>query len=141
MHVDVTFDREGSYTIKRDGAAIAPGPGPLPSPVVLFLGSLAACSGLFAFEYLKTRKLPFEGLKVTAEADHAEGPRRLADVRIRVILPAPVAERHLAPLHRAVDLCTLKGTLTHPPSVLAEVGPGDEAATEPSPGVPPTPAV
>src|SRR5512134_1198909 len=121
MRVEVIFEIDGSYAITSAGRTIAPGPGPLPSPPVLFLGSLAACAGVFAFDYLKTRGLPHDGLRVTAEAGHVEGPRRLSDVNIRVILSSPVEDRHIAPLRRCVDLCTLKNSLTHPPTVIAEV--------------------
>jgi ribosomal protein S12 methylthiotransferase accessory factor len=125
MIVEVTFDAEGHYAIVYGGQTIAPGPGPLPPPPALFLGSLAACSGLIAVEYLHTQGLPFEGLKVKTEADHAEDPRRLANVRMRIILPFPVEEKHLAPLQRSVDLCTLTNTLAKPPAIIAEVHPRD----------------
>jgi putative redox protein len=121
MHVEVIFDAAGQYAIAYKGRTIAPGLGPLPAPPVLFLGSLAACAGVFAVEYLRTRGLPFEGLRITAEAEHAEEPRRLASCRVQVILPSSVEARHLAPLGRAVDLCTLKNTLVHPPAVRTEV--------------------
>lgn len=131
MLVEVTFDAEGHYAIVYGGQTIAPGPGPLPPPHALFLGSLAACSGLMAVEYLRTQRLPFEGLKVKTEADHAEGPCRLENVRMRVILPFPVDEKHLIPLQRSVDLCTLTNTLTKPPVVIAEVHPRDGSPLPP----------
>ena len=133
MRVDVVFDSDGHYAIEYKGGTIAPGPGPLPAPPVLFLGSLGACAGIFAVDYLRTRGLPFTGLKVTAEADHAEGPRRLADIQVGVSLPAAVEERHLAALRRAVDLCTLKNTLTHPPAITTEVTPPAGAGTTAEP--------
>jgi ribosomal protein S12 methylthiotransferase accessory factor len=121
MRVDVIFDEDGTYSIEYCGKPFAPGPGPLPAPPVVFIGSLAACSGLFAVEYLRARKLPFAGLRVIGEGEHAEDPRRIVDVRMRVILPHPLPERHLRPLQRSVDLCTLKNTLEKPPAVIAEV--------------------
>jgi ribosomal protein S12 methylthiotransferase accessory factor len=123
MRVEVVFDSEGRYAIEYKGGTIVPGPGPLPAPPVLFLGSLAACAGIFAVDYLRTRGLLYTGLRVTAEAGHAEGPRRLADIHVRVWLPAAVEERHMAPLRRAVELCTLKNTLAQPPTVVTEVTP------------------
>jgi uncharacterized OsmC-like protein len=133
MRVEVVFDGDGRYAIEHKGGTIAPGPGPLPAPPVLFLGSLGACAGIFAVDYLRARGLPFSGLKVTAEAGHAEGPRRLAGIHVRVILPAAVDERHMAPLRRAVDLCTLKNTLTHPPAIITEVTPLAGAGTTAEP--------
>ena len=121
MRVDVFFDEDGTYAIRYKEKAIAPGPGPLPPPPVLFLGSVAACAGVFALDYLRTRALPFDGLHVIGEAGHADNPRRLTDIAIQVVLLHPVHERHLAPLRRAVDLCTLKNSLMHPPVVMTEL--------------------
>jgi ribosomal protein S12 methylthiotransferase accessory factor len=121
MKVDVVFDAEAHYSISHDGATIAPGAGPLPSPPVLFAGSLAACCGVFAVNYLKTRDLPYAGLVVSSESGYAEDPRRLGDILIKVHLPVAVDERHLAPLERAINLCTLKNTIEVPPSVKAEL--------------------
>ena len=133
MRVEVVFDSDGHYAIEYKGGTIAPGPGPLPAPPVLFLGSLGACAGIFAVDYLRARGLPFSGLKVTAEAGHAEEPRRLADIHVRVILPTAVEERHMPPLRRAVDLCTLKNTLTNPPAITTELTPAVGSGTTAEP--------
>ncbi|MBI3447929.1 MAG: OsmC family protein [Acidobacteria bacterium] len=117
MRVEVVFDQEARYTIVSEGRIVAPSRDPLPSPPVLFAGSLGACAGVFAVSYLKSRGLPFSGLSVVIEAGHAEEPRRLGEIRIEVRLPAAVEERHLAPIERAVNLCTLKNTLECPPAV------------------------
>jgi ribosomal protein S12 methylthiotransferase accessory factor len=121
VRIEVTFDGQGDYTLVHEGRPILPGAGPLPAPPVLFLGSLAACAGAFAVNYLKARGLPFAGLAVEAEAPHLEGPRRLGDVTLRVVLPGAVEERHLAPLQRSVDLCTLRNTLARAPAVSATI--------------------
>jgi ribosomal protein S12 methylthiotransferase accessory factor len=121
VRVEARFDARGDYALAAGGRTIVPGPGPPPAPPVLFLGSLAACAGAFAAGYLKARGLPFAGLTVEAEAPHLDGPRRLGPVALRVVLPAPVEERHLPPLKRAVDLCTLKNTLAAPAAVTAAI--------------------
>lgn len=121
MKVIATFDGEGHYALEGKDGRFAPGDGPLPAPTIVFLGSVAACAGIFAVNYLKARGLPFDGLRAVGEAGYAEDPRRIADIRVEVLLPSPVDERHMAPLRRAVDLCTIKNTLAHPPSVAAAV--------------------
>lgn len=132
MRVDVIFDEREAYEISYQGRTIAPGPGPLPSPPVFFLGSVAACAGVYAVKYLKSRSLPFAGIRVIGEANHVEDPRRLADLRLRVILPVPIEERHMGLLHRSVDLCLLKNSLTHPPSVIAEVCGSEDVPAPPA---------
>ena len=121
MRVEVTFDSDGHYAIAYKNGVIIPGPGPLPAPPVLFLGSIAACAGAFAVEYLRARNLLFAGLRVSAEATHADEPRRLSGLKVQVTLPSVVEQRHMAPLRRAIDLCTLKNTLAHPGEVATEL--------------------
>jgi ribosomal protein S12 methylthiotransferase accessory factor len=130
VKVEVVFKEDGGYSIRWEGRTIAPGSGPLPPPPVFFVGSLAACAGVFAFDYLRTRELPRDGLKILAEAQYGENPRRISYLDLRVALPAPVADRHLAPLQRSVDLCTLKNTLEHAPVIFAEVQVPELAAGE-----------
>lgn len=131
MRVEVTFDAEGSYAIAYKGGVVLPGPGPLPAPPVLFLGSLAACAGIFAVDYLKTRGLTFAGLRVFAEAAHADAPRRLSGLKVQVALPSPIEERHMDPLRRAAGLCTLKNTLADPGEVGLELHAPVEAVARP----------
>jgi ribosomal protein S12 methylthiotransferase accessory factor len=121
MQVEVSFDGEGRYSITHEGQVVAPGTAPLPPPPVFFLGSVAACAGVFAVAYLKARHLPFAGLSVIAEAGYAESPRRLADLKVELLLPADVGEQHTVLVKRAVDFCTLKNTLTHAPSINVEI--------------------
>jgi ribosomal protein S12 methylthiotransferase accessory factor len=120
MQVEIAFDEEGRYRIAPEGAAVAPADA-VPDPVVLFLGSIGACAGAYAVRYLQARDLPFAGLRVLAESSYADGPRHLGDIRVRVVLPAPLEERHLAPPRRSIDLCTLKNSPTHPPAVPTEL--------------------
>jgi ribosomal protein S12 methylthiotransferase accessory factor len=121
MLVEATFDEKGAYTIVLDGRPVAPGGGPLPDPPVLFLGGLGACAGLYAVRYLQARGLPFAGLRVRTESTYVDNPRRLGDVRIKVLLPAPVEDRHIGPLQRSIELCTLKNSLACPPNVATEL--------------------
>jgi uncharacterized OsmC-like protein len=121
MRVEIAFDAAGRYRIVHEGAVVVPGADTAPDPPILFLGSLGACAGVYAVRYLQARGLPFAGLRVLAESSYADGPRRLGEVRLRVVLPAPLEERHLAPLRRSIDLCTLKNSLAYPPAVLAEL--------------------
>ena len=119
MLVEATFDEAGAYTIVLEGKPVVPGGDRLPDPPVLFLGSLGACAGLYALRYLQARGLAFAGLRVLTESAYIDNPRRLGDIRLQVILPAPVEDRHLAPLRRSIELCTLKNSLAYPPTVVA----------------------
>jgi len=121
MRVTVEFDSEGHYTASQGGQPFAPGPGPLPAPPILFLGSLGACAGAFAVSYLKTRELPFEELSVIVEAEFAEDPHRIGRIDVRVMPPSALEERHVKAMGRAVELCTLKQTFAVPPVITTTI--------------------
>ena len=48
----------------------------------LLLGSVGACAGHYAVEYLKTRNLLAEGLQVRVTAEKAKNPARLSEIGI-----------------------------------------------------------
>src|SRR5215831_7727373 len=63
------------------------------TPPELLLASLGACAGYYAAEYLRTRSLPADGLRIHVEAEKASKPARLSAFRIRVEAPG-VDEKH-----------------------------------------------
>jgi putative redox protein len=87
------------------------------TPPEFFLASLGACAGYYAAEYLKTRKLPMDGLNVRVTAEKVKGPARLDDLKIFVDYPHKVDPRHYAGLDKAVHACLIHNTLTHPPKI------------------------
>jgi hypothetical protein len=57
-------------------------------PPELLLGSLATCAAYYAAQYLKTRGLPAEELRVRVSAETVLHPTRLASFRNEVTAPA-----------------------------------------------------
>lgn len=86
------------------------------TPPELLLASLASCAGFYAVQYLRTRQLPTEGLRVRVTAGKAAQPARLGSFRIEVSIPE-VEERHREGVMRAVKQCLIHNTLVHPPTI------------------------
>lgn len=86
------------------------------TPPEFLLASLATCAGYYAVQYLKTRQLPAEDLKVKVSAEKAPQPARLGSFRIEVTAPG-LDERHQAGVLRAVKACLIHNTLLGQPSV------------------------
>jgi len=80
------------------------------SPPEFLLASLATCAAYYATQYLKTRGLPADDLKVQVSAEKALQPARLASFRIEVFAPG-LDERHQAGILRAVKACLIHNTL------------------------------
>ena len=83
------------------------------SPPEFLLISLATCAGHYAMEYLKSRKLPVEGLTVEVSAEKLKGPARLGDFRIEVTAP-DLPAGHESMLLRAVRSCLIHNPLMNP---------------------------
>jgi uncharacterized OsmC-like protein len=91
------------------------------TPPELMLASLGACSGYYATQYLRTRSLPSEGMRILVVSEKAQGPARLAAFKIQIELPDSLDGRHEAGLLRAVKSCLIHHTLLNPPSISTEV--------------------
>lgn len=88
------------------------------TPPEFLLASLGTCAGFYAAQYLRTRSLPTDGLRVRVVAEKATGPARLGAFRIEVDAPgAAVEERHREGVLRAVKSCLVHNTLVHAPAI------------------------
>jgi len=86
------------------------------SPPEFLLASLATCAGYYATQYLKTRGLPAEDLRVRVTAQKAAQPARLASFEIEVTAIG-LDERHQAGILRATKACLIHNTLLGAPSI------------------------
>lgn len=86
------------------------------APPEFMLASFASCSAYYALEYLRTRSLPTDDLRVTVHADKLKQPARLGNFRIE-ITTAPIEPRHNEGVLRAVKSCLIHNTLLNPPAI------------------------
>ena len=93
------------------------------SPREFLLASLATSAGYYAAQYLKTRGLPAEDLKVRVTAQKVAQPARLASFEIDVTIHG-LDERHQAGILRAVKACLIHNTLLGGPSIEITVNAG-----------------
>jgi putative redox protein len=86
------------------------------SPPEFLLASLATCAAYYASQYLNTRQLRAEDLKVKVSAEKAVQPARLASFQIELTAHG-LDERHQAGILRAVRACLIHNTLLGAPSI------------------------
>ncbi|MGW6316562.1 OsmC family protein [Streptomyces sp. NPDC055099] len=100
-----------------------------PTPVELFVASLATCVAHYAGRYLDRHAFDRDGLTVDARYTMAtDRPARVASVALRVNAPGVPPER-VAGLLAVVQHCTVHNSLEHPPDVTF----GITSALSPSP--------
>ncbi|HSU29693.1 MAG TPA: OsmC family protein [Bryobacteraceae bacterium] len=80
------------------------------TPPELLLASLGTCAGFYAAQYLTTRSLPTDGLRIRVHAKKSERAPRLGEFRIEVYVPMAPGN-HETRLLRAVKACLIHNTL------------------------------
>lgn len=89
-----------------------------PTPVELFVVSVATCVAYFAGQFLERHGVSRAGLAVHADYRKADRPpARVASIHLRVIVPAGLPVGLVKPLHAVVSHCTVHNTLQKPPTV------------------------
>ena len=102
-----------SHRITVDQSTRGGGADAAPSPVELLGASLGTCIATYVQQFLLTRKLPCEGLRVEVEQHGATSPHRISRFDVHVVLPPDVPEKYRAMIDRVVTTCPVHNTLTH----------------------------
>lgn len=123
MHVDVSFPgglavdaHLRGFVIPTDQPVKAGGEGEAPTPVDLFVASLATCAGFYALRFCRERSIDPEGLALSMDGEKDAATGLLSRLRIELTLPPDFPERYREAIGRAVDHCTVKRHLQNPPA-------------------------
>lgn len=93
-----------------------------PTPTELFAASLAACVAFYAGRYLQRHGLDRTGLAVAAEFSMAsDHPARVADVRLRISVPAGLPPERANALLAVASHCTVHNSLRYTPDISIEL--------------------
>src|SRR6476619_5173237 len=86
-------------TLAGDGADSAP------TPLELLGASLGGCIAYYVHQFLTTRDLPADGIKVSVSQTRAASPSRIDSFSVAVQLPAEIPERYASVLERVLEIC------------------------------------
>ena len=86
------------------------------TPPEFLLVSLGTCAGFYAAQYLKTRSLSADGLRIKVTAEKATQPARLGRFQIEVTA-LELDPQHQAGILRAVKACLIHNTLLNAPAI------------------------
>ena len=127
------------HEVRVDQPLAGGGTDEAPTPVELFVVSLATCVAYFAGQYLERHGVSRAGLAVHAEYRKTDRPpARVASINLRLIVPAGLPVGLGKRLHAVVSHCTVHNTLREPPTVDIKIDVG--GLDRPITGPPPTPA-
>jgi len=110
-----------SHTVVSDQPAENGGEDGGMTPPELLLASLGSCAAFYAAEYLRTRNLSQNGVKVAVTAEKLKAPARLGNFHVRVKAPVPLNEEQKEALMRSVHHCLVHNTLMSSPEIVLEL--------------------
>jgi putative redox protein len=127
--MDVRFVSGEAYEVAVRGHRLtvdqpvdAGGADTAPTPTELFVASLATCVAFYAGRYLTRHGYNREGLGVSVGFTMAAGrPARVAEVRLKVRVPADLPAERWPALAAVVSHCTVHNSLTSPPDVTIDL--------------------
>jgi uncharacterized OsmC-like protein len=90
------------------------------SPYHMLASGLATCTLSVLHAWATNAKLPADGLAVEVGWSFVENPHRVGEMHVDIKWPG-LPESRLAAAHRVADLCTVKATFAHPPTITANV--------------------
>ncbi|HUG56215.1 MAG TPA: OsmC family protein [Candidatus Limnocylindrales bacterium] len=109
--------RIGPHRLAVDQPEAAGGADSAPTPTALFVASAAACAAFYANRFLRRHGLPEGTLDVAADYDLDERPGRVREIRLTITLPFRPDDGVALGLLRAVEGCTIRESLRHPPEL------------------------
>jgi len=91
------------------------------TPPELLLGSVGACAGHYAVQYLKIRNLPATGFEIRVTGEKASNPSRVSEIGIEVTYPLELSAQDREGVLNAIHKCLIHNTLLHPPKIRVEL--------------------
>jgi uncharacterized OsmC-like protein len=107
----------GSHVVHVDQKVDDGGEDSAPTPLELFLVSLASCVAHYARRYLRRHELPVEGLRVDATWEMAKAPARVGAVSISLVVPPGVPDDRREALLAVASHCTVHNSIVQAPDV------------------------
>ena len=82
-----------------------------PTPIELLGAALGSCVAYYVRQFLRTRALPTEGLRVEVVQRKGSNPSRVEEFLTRVVLPPELPDSFIPVVQRVVEACPAHNTL------------------------------
>ena len=97
------------------------GEGSAPSPVDLFITSLATCAAYYARNFCDSKAITMNGIALNVEYVQDPDTSHISKVNYLLTLPEGFPEKYKAAMLRTIDLCPVKKHLINPPAFELEL--------------------
>lgn len=100
-----------SHEIIVDQTVRGGGQDSAPTPIELLGAALGSCVAYYVRQFLKTRDLPTDGLRVEVVQKKGTNPSRVEEFLTRVLLPAGIDDEYIPIVERVIHACPAHNTL------------------------------
>ena len=111
-----------SHEILVDQTLRGGGTDSAPIPIELLGAALGSCIAYYVRQYLKTRDMPTEGLRVEVVQKKGSNPSRVEEFLTNVILPAGIEDSYIPVIQRVIETCPAHNTLRMGAAVDVSIG-------------------
>ncbi len=111
-----------SHEILVDQTLRGGGTDSAPTPIELLGAALGSCIAYYVRQYLKTRDMPTEGLRVEVVQKKGSNPSRVEEFLTNVILPAGIEDSYIPVIQRVIETCPAHNTLRMGAGVDVSIG-------------------
>jgi len=125
--------------LSQDAIRLEPEPGPLTieaqsteqsySPFHMLASSLAYCTWSVMYSWAETTSLDASDLAIEVRWTFADDPHRVGEMMLTFEWPS-LPEKRLNAAKRVAELCTVRATFMHPPTIRIEPAAVANVATE-----------
>lgn len=113
--------RVRSHSVFTDQGAKGGGFDSAPSPVDLLGVALGSCVAFYVRQFLLTRLISVDGMRVEVTQRNGVEPARIAEFNVLIVLPSDLPARHRLILDRVVKTCPVYNTLACGATISVEV--------------------
>jgi len=106
-----------SHEILVDQTVRGGGEDTAPTPIELLGAALGSCIAYYVRQFLRTRELPVEGLRVEVVQNRGANPPRVEEFLVRVMLPPAIPRKYLPMIEHVIHSCPAHNTLSMGSSV------------------------
>jgi uncharacterized OsmC-like protein len=106
-----------SHEIMVDQTIRGGGEDTAPTPIELLGAALGSCIAYYVRQFLRTRELPAEGLRVEVVQNKGANPPRVEEFLVRVMLPPEIPLKFLSMIEHVIHACPAHNTLSMGSSV------------------------
>lgn len=104
------------FVVNTDQSIASGGENTAPSPLNLFLASLASCAGVTALAFCQSKGISTNGLKLELDGERDPETRLYSKIILNLTLPEGFPDKYEKAIVRSLNYCSVKKHIATPPS-------------------------